>query len=90
MKQIKTITRAGASEFDETVNAALAEGWQLIERRLVQTPTGAVGFHYAQLEREEITEEGRCCENCAHYFKKNNEEPCSYCSEDCDKWEVMP
>jgi hypothetical protein len=87
MKQIKTITRASASEFDEAVNAALVDGWQLIERKLAQTPAGTPDYHYAQLEREVITEAERCCENCAHYFKEQGDEPCRSCSEDCDKWE---
>lgn len=56
MKQIKTIIKQYADEFDEVVNAALAEGWTLT-RREVLPPFEGERFYvvqklYAELERE--------------------------------------
>lgn len=83
MLQIKTIRNADPSAFDEAVNAALADGWTLT-RRLAGTA------FIAELEREEITEGERICENCAHFDLGNDQEPCRSCDEYASKWEVMP
>lgn len=75
MLQIKTIYYRIASEFDEEVNAALAEGWTLTRRAFA-----ADGF-LAELTREVITEAERCCDNCAHSDKDPNREPCRGCED---------
>jgi hypothetical protein len=93
MLQIKTIKYQlnAAETFDEKVNAALAEGWTLTKREVLPPADlgDRVAFRmlYAELEREEITEAERCCENCAHYDNGAHQEPCLSCSEDADKWE---
>jgi hypothetical protein len=58
MQQIKTITKRldNASEFDREVNAALAEGWTLAERKvlLMQAQPNDTYMHnmlYAELEK---------------------------------------
>lgn len=85
MLQIKTIRNIldKAEKFDAEVNAALAEGWTLTKRELVHSH----GVLYAELERVEITEEERCCENCAYCDHSGAADPCRSCTEDCDKWE---
>lgn len=66
MKQIKTIVASmdNGERFDSEVNLALHEGWELVERRLVQPPAqldddklywGAT--LYAELEKEEPREQ---------------------------------
>lgn len=85
MKQIKTIHNTDTAAFDEAVNTALAEGWTLTRRLTGPEGTGP-GF-VAELEREIITEAERCCDNCAHWSKGPEQEPCLSCSEDCSGWE---
>lgn len=80
MLQIKTIRNTDPAAFDDAVNAALAEGW-ILTRRL------AGPDFIAEMERETIPEKEQCCENCAHYNKRGDEEPCLHCSENADKWE---
>lgn len=95
MKQIKTIKNRldNADNFDAEVNAALADGWQLTKREVLM-PTSQDRVHYtyimlyAELERDEITEAERCCENCAHFNKHSDEEPCLHCSDQANKWEA--
>lgn len=81
MLQIKTIRNADPSAFDEAVNAALADGWTLTRR--LSGPD-----FIAELEREEITEGERSCENCAHFNLCSDQEPCRSCDENASKWEV--
>lgn len=85
MKQIKTIHHRidESIKFDEEINAAIAEGWQLTKREFVPSYC----MIYAELEKEEIPESERSCENCAHYGKELTEKPCCQCSEGADKWE---
>jgi uncharacterized paraquat-inducible protein A len=94
MKQIKTIRARldNAEIFDEKVNAAIAEGWELKRRDFIPSRSeNSFTMLYAELERETITEAERCCENCAHFNTPSQKPPCCDCSEDCDKWEeVMP
>ena len=64
--KIKTITAQTSIEFDEAVNAALAEGWTL-KRRDIQPPAALgpgdiLGVFYAELELEEE----RSCRTCRH------------------------
>lgn len=47
--RIKTITREEPDKFDAAVNKALDEGWQLTDRRLIQTPAGTHDYMYAEL-----------------------------------------
>lgn len=84
MKQIKTIAKRlnNSAEFDADVNAALQEGWTLIERKVLQPPSqpsDGVYLHnmlYAELER--FTEPDECedsplcnlVENCARFIGK--------------------
>lgn len=95
MKQIKTIARRAnySEEFDEAVNAALAEGWVLTKREVIQAVEGpTLIFHrmlYAELEREIVEKEGPIefiCETCAHFDVLSPRPPCYECL-DKDKWE---
>jgi hypothetical protein len=85
MKQIKTIHHRidEARTFDNEINTAITEGWQLTKREFVP----GYCMLYAEMEREEITEAERCCENCKYYEQQPESLPCRDCSEDCDKWE---
>lgn len=94
MLQIKTIigTTECYDEFDKQVNAALADGWYLIKRDVL-APYISEGIEYArcliaELEREIITDEEKCCENCAYRDCAENQDPCRSCGEDADKWEA--
>ena len=80
MLQIKTIHTQSATDFDERVNEALADGWTLA-RRL----TGPDAF-VAELERELPGEIEQTCETCKHFELENYEEPCAHCNGDC--WEA--
>lgn len=84
MKQIKTIhLRIDESQkFDEEVNKALAEGWQLTKRDFV--PNYCI--LYAELEKNTITEAERCCDNCAHCDNPGHALPCKVCI-DASHWE---
>lgn len=85
MKQIKTIVADTVVDFDCEVNAAIADGWQLVARRAVLRPDG---YFYAELERDVITEDERCCENCKYYDLDTIDEPCVHCNKHADKWEA--
>lgn len=90
MKQIKTIKSRidYDKDFDEKVNAAIAEGWELKRRELIPSyTTNSYTILYAELEREVITEAERCCENCRYYSTAPGAEPCCSCSEDAGNWE---
>lgn len=72
MKQIKTIKAYmdDAGVFDKAVNDALADGWKLVKREVLQ-PYETTHYEflrslYAELERETITAAERCCENCKY------------------------
>ncbi len=80
MLQIKTILKDNPDQFDQEVNAALQEGWTLNKRYLSE-----FGF-VAEMSKETITEDEKCCENCKHENKEPNIEPCRFCN-DADKWE---
>lgn len=83
MKQIKTITKQldGSVQFDAEVNAALAEGWTLVKREVLQAYEGQTRVFYrmlyAELERE------KKCFNC----KNIGTEACRECNDTLDKWE---
>lgn len=82
MLQIKTICENDPAEFDKQVNAAIADGWTLTKRGLI-TRESVYFLHsfYAELERVEITEEDRCCENCKHYHLDPESLPCINCND---------
>ena len=80
MKQIKTIEEEKANRFDEAVNQALSEGWELV-RRYRQD-----GEYIAELEKEEIAEDERCCANCKHCDLEDWQKPCRDCM-DASGWE---
>jgi len=52
MLQIKTISNSQKVEFDEAVNAAIAEGWELVKRELVICGRENTPILYAELERD--------------------------------------
>ena len=84
MKQIKTVLSPSPVQFDSEVNAALAKGWTLVKRYTIPREG-----YVAEMEMEVITEEERCCENCAHYYTAEGVEPCVSCNINADKWEGM-
>jgi len=59
MLQIKTIAKdfQKDKEFDEQVNAAIAEGWELVKRELVDSPKYGDLILYAELEKYEEPEQ---------------------------------
>ena len=92
MKQIKTVYKdinprlSPASEvekFDGEVNAALAEGWTLVKRGVLDPHVGEIYDYtrtfYAELERKEQEETEEDCLLCKHFDKPDGEEPCSVC-----------
>lgn len=98
MKQIKTITKQldGSVQFDAEVNAALAEGWTLVKREVLQAYEGRTRVFYrmlyAELEREIVEKEGPVefiCETCAHFDELSHRPPCCECMDE-DKWEPKP
>lgn len=76
MKQILTIAEQSTQKFDETVNLAFEQGWELTKR--YYTPDN---FFVAELEREVITEAERCCENCRYFDTSPGLEPCFSCED---------
>lgn len=96
MKQIKTIKRQldASAEFDNEVNAAIAEGWTLTRREVLSPMEGQsrIFWHmlYAELEREIITEAERNCENCRYCETLGGMEPCHSCDASMSNWELMP
>lgn len=109
MKQIKTVYKdinprlspaSEVQEFDDAVNAALAEGWTLVNRGVLGPHVGEIYDYnrtfYAELEREivERAEEEQAgeecdCGNCRYYGTAVYDFPCTDCK-DCDKWEPKP
>jgi hypothetical protein len=51
MLEIKTIIALTAGHFDDTVNEALTEGWELVRRECFVTGADRVTTFYAELER---------------------------------------
>ena len=97
MKQIKTIKNRldSANTFDLEVNAAIAEGWRLTKREVLQPKAQSESMctHimlYAELERDIITKAERCCDNCKWFEQQPESEPCCSCEGDIinpTKWE---
>lgn len=90
MIQIKTIAADLPQRgiFDEKVNEAIAEGWRLTKRERVSSLNDRVDYLYAELEREVITEEERCCGNCKYCDNDAGAEPCTSCDDNASKWEA--
>ena len=93
MLQIKTIKSRldNAGSFDNEVNEALADGWTLKRRRVLQ-PLAQSGTYtyimlYAEFEKEIITEDEKTCENCKHFPIPEQLEPCVSCPNG-EKWEA--
>lgn len=99
MKQIKTICVDQSNEgvqavFDKAVNEALAEGWTLTKRCILNPYESETFVYYrtlyAELEKEIITEDERSCSNCQYRDLAEYEPPCIACDPDgtgVDKWE---
>lgn len=96
MLQIKTIKNKldNAADFDKAVNQALQEGWHLTRREVLQPLSQPnTSEHvvytalYAELVKEELTEDEKVCTNCKHSGTHPHQEPCLSCNEDADKWE---
>lgn len=85
MLQIKTIKHPDPERFDDKVNEALADGWNLTRR--LAGPDAFV----AELEKNVITEDEKTCENCRHYMQAANIEPCASCDPENGTcyWEAM-
>lgn len=79
MKQIKTIKNKldNNEVFDDKVNAALAEGWKLVNRGVSPGSVNNYPALYAELERE-IPETKRCCEACG--LECCTDAPCNKCN----------
>lgn len=89
MKQIKTIVGATATEFDNEVNAALADGWELMKRETLLIGTERWLLHCAEMEREIITEAEQACENCKHRNEPAVSSSCLGCDPETNwKWEA--
>ncbi len=91
MKQIKTIaTKLDATEaFNERVNAALAEGWTLVRREVLEGSPHDHAALFAELEREVYGKnDPKECKHCKH---KNTlfvpDSPCPKCK-NYEKWEL--
>lgn len=93
MKQIKTIMREIKLPeiFDKEVNAAIAEGWTLVKREVLQAYDAPARIHfgllYAELEREFVKQVPHDCQTCAHVDKHVGLPPCDNCHS-ADKWET--
>jgi len=84
MKQIKTIyysTERNETKFDEAVNEALADGWSLIKRDVIQAVNcGNVYYHrsfYAELEKDVTVK--KSCSNCKYHALSSQQNPCRDC-----------
>lgn len=99
MLEIKTIKNRldNAESFDKEVNAALAEGWELIRRDIIipQT-TDKYTMLYAELERYigELQEEEPGDDGLARWVfsRRNPLEPyhCSFCGYAADPSKALP
>jgi Zn finger protein HypA/HybF involved in hydrogenase expression len=83
MLQIKTIVSVEPGQFDDKVNAALREGWQLTKRGTIYEDAALL----AELERQAVPENERNCGNCL-YCAQDGGDPCDTCDVDTlDAWE---
>ena len=86
MKEIKTVIEKRPELFDEEVNKALAEGWNLTRRDVFP------GHYFlAELERDvkntNIDYEEKNCKDCKHFYCSCRDEPCFSCGEG-EHWEA--
>lgn len=90
MKEIKTVIEKSPELFDEEVNKALAEGWNLTRRDVFP------GHYFlAELERdveppkrEDIDYEAKLCGDCKHFDCSCKDEPCNSCGDEGKHWEA--
>lgn len=90
MKEIYTFWGALslACDVEGAINEKLAEGWQIVRREIIPCPADPCkSVLFYELERDFITEDEKTCENCRHYDRDGNVEPCASCT-DGEKWEV--
>lgn len=98
MLQIKTISNQKKAEFDAEVNAALADGWELVRRDCLILGADRSPYLYAELEREVIVEEeeevGAEVEGAAGWLfsRRNPLEPyhCSKCGHAANPSKPLP
>ena len=67
MLEIKTVVALTSGHFDDEVNSALAEGWELVRRECFITGSDRAATFYAELERivEEPEEEDSTADTVA-------------------------
>lgn len=96
MLEIKTITAQTAEYFDETVNAALKDGWELVRRECFITGADRATTLYAELERiiDEPEEEDVDEDDVAQWkITRNPQNPyrCSNCGYTAnEQWAYCP
>ena len=96
MLQIKTIKNRlyNVDDFDKEVNEAIAAGWKLTRREVLQPAAQAIEYTYimlyAELEKNILTEDEKTCENCKYGNVPGNIPPCADCNPDGGKcyWEA--
>ena len=90
MLEIKTITEKAPHHFDRAVNAALAEGWELVRRECFITGSDRATTFYAELERavDDPEEEETDDDNAAEWHVTRDPEypfKCTACGCKCAK-----
>ena len=96
MLEIKTITEKVSHQFDQTVNDALAQGWELVRRECFITGSDRATTFYAELERiaELCEEDEEDAEDIARWeMTRNPRYPyrCSACEYTTNaKWVTCP
>ena len=96
MLEIKTITATSTSYFDQKVNEAIAEGWDLVRRECFITGSDRAITLYAEFERviEEPEEDDDHSTECAEWLlTRNPREPyrCSACGcNTTSPWSTCP
>ena len=95
MLQIKTITEHSSYTFDNAVNAALTEGWDLVRRECFITGADRATTLYAELERfaEEPEDSDNIVEMARWNMTRNPRIPyrCSACGYATNaRWGMCP
>ena len=90
MLEIKTITENKPYYFDEAVNEALAEGWELVRRECFITGSDRATTFYAELEKiiddpEEDTEDESLCAEWIISRDPSYPYRCTACGCKCEK-----
>ena len=82
MIEIKTITEKASHHFDNAVNEALSDGWELVRRECFITGSDRATTFYAELERiTEVYEEDESEDTAFWQRTRNPRNPyrCSVC-----------